>query len=234
MTAPHRSTRARPAKAPLSAEAVVTAGLRVLREEGLAAVTMRRVAAELDTGPASLYVYVAHREDLLLLLHDAVIATVPLQPVDAGRWRTQLASTITAAVHALNDHPGIGRVSLGRIPTGPAWAEMFDRILGLLLAAGLPRQKAAWNCDLIAMYIGAVAYEASIHDSPAAPPDPLQQAQDRRHADSGIEERLTALDPGRYPHLAASVTELTSGSAAERLANGIDVLITGMVGGSGG
>ncbi|MFI5831280.1 helix-turn-helix domain-containing protein [Streptomyces sp. NPDC051578] len=49
-----------------------------LRREGLDAVTVRKVAAELGTGPASLYVHVSRREELLRLMHDAVIATVPL------------------------------------------------------------------------------------------------------------------------------------------------------------
>ena len=54
-----RSTRDRPAKPPLSVDAVVDAALAVLQADGLEAVTMRRVAAALDTGAASLYVYVS-------------------------------------------------------------------------------------------------------------------------------------------------------------------------------
>ena len=44
----HRSTRDRPAKAPLSEDAVVDAALAILKSDGLEAVTMRRVAAALD------------------------------------------------------------------------------------------------------------------------------------------------------------------------------------------
>src|SRR5919201_5400621 len=56
-----RSTRDRPAKAPLSEEAIVDAALAILKAQGLEAVTMRRDAAALDTGPGSLYVYVSGR-----------------------------------------------------------------------------------------------------------------------------------------------------------------------------
>ena len=77
-----RSTRDRPAKAPLSEAAIVDAALAVARADGLAAVTMRRVAAELDTGAASLYVYVRNRDELLHAMLDRVAGEVPL--VEAG------------------------------------------------------------------------------------------------------------------------------------------------------
>jgi AcrR family transcriptional regulator len=48
----HRSTRDRPAKAPLSEDAVVDAALAILKSDGLEAGTMRRVAAALDMGAA--------------------------------------------------------------------------------------------------------------------------------------------------------------------------------------
>ncbi|WP_327279339.1 TetR/AcrR family transcriptional regulator [Streptomyces sp. NBC_01205] len=227
-----KSTRARPAKPPLSERAVIDAGLRVLRREGFDAVTMRKVAAELDTGPASLYVYVAQREELLRLMLDAAVATVPLPALPAappGDWRDRLATLITDVVHALNAHPGIGRVALGAIPTTPAWLDLFDRVLGLLLAGGVDRQRAAWGCDLIALHIGAVTYEVSVAHPPAGDgPDALQDALDSRHAQVSIEDRLASLDPERYPHLAASAAELAAGPAAARLALGVEVLIGGL------
>ena len=76
-----RSTRDRPAKAPLSEAAIVDAALAVARTDGLAAVTMRRVAAELDTGAASLYVYVRNRDVLLrAMLHRVVCSSLMRLP----------------------------------------------------------------------------------------------------------------------------------------------------------
>src|SRR5580704_6080250 len=89
-----RSTRDRPAKAPLSVEVVVDAALAILQSEGLEAVTMRRVGAALDTGAASLYVYVAGREGLLQAMLDRVFATVELEPPVPSRWRAQLHSLL--------------------------------------------------------------------------------------------------------------------------------------------
>src|SRR3954454_22728810 len=108
-----RSTRDRPAKPPLSVEAVIEAGLRVLRKEGIDAVSMRRVAAELDTGPASLYVYVKNRQDLLNKMFDAVAGEVDIgDEPDPEHWRTQLERLLTNIRAALDRYPGIARVPL--------------------------------------------------------------------------------------------------------------------------
>ena len=69
---------------------------------------MRRVAAALDTGAASLYVYVSGREGLLQAMLDRVTATIELETPDPSRWRAQLHSLLSA--HA----PGPGRPSRDR------------------------------------------------------------------------------------------------------------------------
>src|SRR5271154_4216635 len=96
-----RSTRDRPAKAPLSEDAVVDAALAILKSDGLEAVTMRRVAAVLDTGAASLYVYVSGRNGLLQSMLDRVISTIELETPDSSRWRAQLHSLLQRVHRAL-------------------------------------------------------------------------------------------------------------------------------------
>jgi AcrR family transcriptional regulator len=58
----------------LSRAAVIGAGLRIADSQGLGAVTMRRVAASLDTSESALYVYVRSREDLADAMFDHVLA----------------------------------------------------------------------------------------------------------------------------------------------------------------
>jgi hypothetical protein len=70
------SRRERPAKPALTREGFVGAALTILEEEGLGTVTMRRIAASLDTGAASLYVYVRDTEDLQAGVLDALIGAV--------------------------------------------------------------------------------------------------------------------------------------------------------------
>src|SRR5580698_7502984 len=112
-----RSTRDRPAKAPLSRDVVVDAALAILQSDGLDAVTMRRVAAALDTGPASLYVYVSGREGLLQAMLDRVAGTIELERPDPSRWRAQVHSLLQRIREALVAHPGIAAMTLAEPPT---------------------------------------------------------------------------------------------------------------------
>ena len=95
-TGRQRSTRDRPAKAPLSVEAVVDAALAILQSDGLEAISMRRVATALDTGPASLYVYVADRRELMEAAHDLALAGVEV-PAE-GDWRARLELLVDRVV----------------------------------------------------------------------------------------------------------------------------------------
>src|SRR4051812_33822069 len=61
-----------PPRQPLSQDLIIDTALRVLRAEGLDAVSMRRVAQELDTGPASLYAHESNKEELLELMLDRI------------------------------------------------------------------------------------------------------------------------------------------------------------------
>ncbi|MEU5249812.1 TetR/AcrR family transcriptional regulator C-terminal domain-containing protein, partial [Streptomyces asoensis] len=147
MTPEPVSRRARPAKAPLSREAIVRTGLAVLDRDGLDALTMRRVAKELDTGPASLYVYVANRDDLMAAMLDEALARVPL--VTEGTWRERLRALVAASVEAMSRHEGLAAVALGAIPTGANALLVLDRMLALLKEGGLDDVTAAWAVDLL-------------------------------------------------------------------------------------
>src|ERR1700744_4848482 len=75
---------------------IPAAAIGVADAEGLDAVSMRRVAAELGTGAASLYRYVETRDELLDLMTDAAAAeydlTPPPGPADAGDWLASLVA----------------------------------------------------------------------------------------------------------------------------------------------
>jgi AcrR family transcriptional regulator len=216
-----RSTRDRPAKAPLSREAVIEAGLKVLRRAGLDGVTMRAVAAELDTGPASLYVYVSNREELLDQMFDAVAAEVDLggEP-DPKRWRQQLEALLTRVRDAMDAHPGIARVPLANIPSGPGALRISERVLAILRAGGIHEQSAAWFVDVCFLFVSAASFETSIY---------LEAGRSHADLDVSIRERFERLDPAEFPNMVSMVGPLTAGDGDERFAFGLRLMIEGLL-----
>jgi AcrR family transcriptional regulator len=222
-TAP-RSRRERPAKPPLSRDAIVAAALEIARAEGVEALSMRRVAQALDTGPASLYVYVADRGELHALLFDAAIGTVETEPVDPARWREQLKALARRMVKMMSeDFPGIALLAMAHIPTGDNALRVTESLLSLLKAGGASDQAAAYAADLVSLYATAIAYEESLYRTLYK--DPEHEAREVQR----LAERFGSLDAERYPTLAALGPALTRGDGDERFELGLDVIINGLL-----
>ena len=222
-SARHRSTRDRPAKAPLGEDVVVDAALAILKSDGLEAVTMRRVAAALDTGPASLYVYVSGREGLLQAMLDRVIATVELEAADPSRWRAQLHSLLARVRQALVAHPGIAAMTLADPPTTEAVLHLTENLLGILLAGGLDPHDAAWACDILVLLATAAAREDDVRRPRGASDD------DRRQQVGELHRTFAGLPPDRFPLISAHAAQMVAGDGDERFRFAIDVVIDGMI-----
>jgi AcrR family transcriptional regulator len=219
----HRSTRDRPAKAPLSQEAIVDAALAILKSDGLEAVTMRRVAAALDTGAASIYVYVSGREGLFQAMLDRVIATIELEAPDPSRWRAQLHSLLQRMHQALVAHPGIAAMTLADAPTTEAVLLLAENLLAILLAGGLDRQDAAWACDIFVLLVMAAAREHDVR-RPRSRSD-----RGRREQIDALHKTLAGLPPDRFPLIAAHAAQMVAGDGDERFRFAIDVVTDGML-----
>jgi len=217
-----RSTRDRPAKAPLSQDAVVDAALAILRSEGLEAVTMRRVAASLDTGAASLYVYVASREGLLQAMLDRVIATVELETPDPSRWRAHMHSLLERMHQALVAHPGIAAITLADSPTTETILRLTENLLGILLAGGLDPQDAAWASDIFVSLVTAAAREDDVRR-------PRGRDEGRQKHIDKLYKTFAGLPPERFPLLATHAAQMVAGDGDERFRFAIDVVLNGVV-----
>ena len=130
-----RPTRHRDAPA-LSAGAIVAAGLAVTDAEGLAALSMRRVAAELGAAPMSLYRHVRDKDELLLAMMDAAISEVALPDPPAG-WRDSLETAARALWATFRRHPWLpAALSLTRPQLLPGALAYSEWVLGALSRAG--------------------------------------------------------------------------------------------------
>jgi AcrR family transcriptional regulator len=224
VSATPRSRRERPAKPALSREAILDAAIEIARTEGVDALSMRRLAQSLDTGPASLYVYVANRDELHEMLFDAAIGTVETEPVDPERWREQLkALGARMAKMMIEDFPGIAILAMARIPTGDNALRVTESMMELLRAGGASDQATAYAADLVSMYITAIAYERSLYEQLYADPEHEQREIEK------IAQRFSTIDTARYPIMAALAPLMTRGTADERFELGLDVLINGLL-----
>src|ERR1700761_8813533 len=106
----------RPVVTPLSRERIVRAAIRLADADGLAAVSLRKVAAALDAGPMRLYGYIATKEELLDLMVDALYAEI--QPAGDG-WRQVLRSLAETTRHAAHQHEWLAALIGGRPQLGP-------------------------------------------------------------------------------------------------------------------
>lgn len=220
-----RSTRDRPAKAPLSEDAIVDAALAILKSEGLDAVTMRRVAAALDTGAASLYVYVPHRDGLLQSMLDRVAATIELEPADPARWREQLHALLRRTHDALLSYPGVAAIMLADQPmtmTEPV-LQLAENMLGILLASGIESQEAAWACDVLLLLVTGVTNEEDARRAHGYSNEDFQQDVD------ALYQTFTGLPPDRFPMLATHAAQMVAGDSEERFRFAIDVVIDGVL-----
>lgn len=212
------SRRERPSKPALTREGIVSKAVEVMRAEGLERVTMRRLALELDTGAASLYVYVRNIGELHSAMLEDLLAAVDLGPVTAeGDWGDRVAQVMTSYGVVLLEYPSLARAMLVRRPSGPRFLLVVEGLLALLDEGEVPPDRAAWVVDLLLQFATATAAEQGIR---AEAPD----AQDEEDTLAAV---LGAVSPQTHPHLAALSTELLSGPGEARLAWGFRVLLNG-------
>ncbi|MFI6303298.1 TetR/AcrR family transcriptional regulator [Amycolatopsis thailandensis] len=211
--APEKSRRERPAKPALTRDGIVAAAVGILREEGLRKVTMRRLAQELDTGAASLYVYVRNTAELHAAILDELLGTIPSPPPEGG-WRDRLERLLMAYTSMLLEYPGLALSALVARPSGEHYLRLCETLLTLLAEGDVPPERRAWGIDLLLQHATATAAEHADEDSPEDW-DALARA-------------VRDADETTHPQIAAHAADLLTGRPAQRMSWGLQVLITGI------
>lgn len=123
---------------PLTPERIVEAALELADAEGLDALTMRRLAAELDVEAMSLYHHVPNKDALLDALVDAVIEEVrDAVSDDGGRdWRAALRARCLTARDVMVRHPWAPRLIGTRRTVPSSVLFYYEDVLGLLIDGG--------------------------------------------------------------------------------------------------
>lgn len=210
------SRRGGPRKPPLSREAIVTEALQLLTREGQSGMSLRKVAAALETGPASLYAYVDDLNELQALVLDRALASVNVGRAPGAGWRERLTGLLASYWRVLSASPGLAQLAFGTVAVGPNGLRITEALLGLLEEAGVDRATSAWAVDLLVLYVTAIVAEHSHGLDPADPEGPVVRAI----------TRALACD---YPRIHAARAELLSGAPSERFGWAIEVFLRGIL-----
>ena len=223
LTARDAGSRRAPRQRALTREAIVDAALAIVDAEGLDALTMRTVAASLGTGAASLYAHVASKEQLLELVIERVIGEIrlPGEP-DPARWRDQVKEMAREMRAVFASHGDLARASFARVPLGENALRGSEWMIGALRAGGIADQVVALACDLLPLYVMAIAYEEGLYLSQNASPEEF----DAFFAQMG--DYFSSLPVSRFPGIVSLAGPLTASDDVDRFEFGLDVLLAGL------
>lgn len=171
----------------LDRDVVVGEALRILDEEGRAALTMRNLATALRVEAPSLYAHVAGKDELVDAVLDRVLNGIELPP-PTGKPRADLVAGFSAYRRTLLAHPECVLLMTERARFSSAQARLASRSVVLLEAAGLSTREAVdTHVTLIAMVLGFILQEVA---RPAPmPPELLESDPVLRRAVAALVQR---------------------------------------------
>lgn len=222
----------------LSRERIVTTAVRVADEEGIAALSMRRIATVLGVATMSLYRHVPGKDELLRLMTDRVFGEEPLpDPLPAG-WREALETVARVQWRIYRRHPWLaGTMSFTRPVLAPDAAVHTERTMAALAGVGLGVEEMAQASVTLAAFVCGLAVhferEAQAVQDSGMSSDEWMDRQDVEGRDELMAdpERFPMFDAlNRGPEIDLSLDALFAFGVA-RLLDGIGAVIAGRPGG---
>ena len=142
-------------RARFTTDEIAAAALRIVDDAGVAALSMRSLAAALGTGPMTLYNYVADKEGLEELVVAAIVADVRLpQPTDD--WQRDAHAIASAMWQGIRAHPAAIPLVLTRRMSSSTGFAAADALIAALARAGLDdRDRLAAFHALLGLVTGA-------------------------------------------------------------------------------
>jgi AcrR family transcriptional regulator len=168
-----------------SRDSIVAAAVALADAEGIAAVSMRAVAAALGTSAGSLYRYLSSRDDLLDLMTDHVVGELRPYPPAQGDWLDTMLLLGRRQLALHRRHPWLLDVLQRATGIGPESLAWFDSCLRILEPV---RSAVSAKFEAIAMMTGVVSLVARSETTPSS-------------------FTLAGVDAGGYPHLVAAFSQ---------------------------
>lgn len=212
---PRTRPRRRPAaEEPLDRELIADAALELVDRDGLDALTMRRLAAELGIGTMTIYGYFRDKEELLDLVIERTARRYELTAGE-GDWRTRLRRLVETMYRSLLEHPSTVQIRSRRPILNPGAIRACEAGMTILEEAGLERRQAAAAFRLLFTYIFGYAAFSSYEPS----------AELKRE----WRDELSALPAEEYPIVSGAAGELVNWMAGRTpFEAGLELILDGI------
>ncbi|MEV6322605.1 TetR/AcrR family transcriptional regulator [Nocardia sp. NPDC051787] len=223
-------TQQRPKRGPkpaLSLERIVAEAIALADAEGLANLSMQRLAERLGFTKMSLYRYVPGKAELVALMLDAALGAPPAMAAAGAMsaeepWRGQLGSWCETLYQRFREHPWSLEVSVGVRPIGPNEMGWMESALGALAGTGLTNAERLDTIVLLTGHARSLVQQVRVMDDEAFEKQIAGQFAD-----------LVAAAAERYPESAAAFAEEGAAAGGEgalkfgigRVLDGLAVLI---------
>ena len=210
------------AKISLNRDEVVARALRIVDEQGLDALTVRKVADEFGVTPMALYWHFANKDALLDAVGDAVVADLRLPDLSLD-LEHYLGEAMTALVDVMRAHPRAASLLPHRILLTDPGREITEATLDKLVTAGFDVDKAA-----------AVAHYAMMIATTLVAAEPGAETS-IKPADRGaaLEAKLAllqSLPADRYPRLRVAAPAMVEcGDSDEYYADAVEIFVAGVM-----
>jgi AcrR family transcriptional regulator len=215
------ATRSRPQTSPLSLEAAVLAAVEVIDADGVGALTMRRLAAQLGCSPMALYRHVATKQDLIRAIGEHYLADIELPDTDGMPWDEGIIAVVSVLHHAVLERTALVEIVAVQHVDAVAIFRAEEAILRALRSAGLSERDAVRGLSVITSYtVGATQRRA---EQRAGSPAAVHRMQ-----------RLLQLPEDTFPTLRAVAGELVSVDFELTFEDGLLLVLHGISPGDAG
>ncbi|MEU8675905.1 TetR/AcrR family transcriptional regulator [Streptomyces sp. NPDC048560] len=182
---------------------IAAAAVRIADAEGLDAVSMRKVAAELGCGTMSLYNYVPRKEDLYELMLDAVSGGCDLPEKPSGDWRADMMALARQARAMMHRHTWVPRLMSPVYGFSPNVLRYMEYSLSCLDGLDV---RFGEKMELIAMVNGVVTTYTANEIATAERSRSLPWTEEQEHT-ARTNYLISQIMTGKYPRLAAGFAE---------------------------
>ncbi|MEU3270709.1 TetR/AcrR family transcriptional regulator [Saccharomonospora sp. NPDC006951] len=176
---------------------IADAAIDIADEQGIEAVTMRKVAARLGTGAMSLYRYVEGKDALFELMGDRVLGREGWAPL-TGDWRTDLADVARGHRAMLREHQWLAALWSGKPTMGPNMLRGFERSMSIMDGLGLGIEDMFYTIGLISTWVNGYVQDEE------ATRAYVKAEEDGKELYAYFQ---ALMDSGEYPYFTRVVTE---------------------------